>query len=78
MILFNQGNTPDRTGIIGGTLGDGVVGTLTIPVLDATYDTGAAIFDGARPVSLTAVTEIETRSTENVIADLAGVNPTTS
>ena len=43
-------------------------------MLDATYDTGASIFNGAGPVSVAAVTEIETRTTQNVIADLPGVN----
>jgi Zn-dependent M28 family amino/carboxypeptidase len=39
VVIFNEGNTPDRTGIIGGTLGTPV----DIPVLDATYAAGAAI-----------------------------------
>ena len=33
-IIFNQGNAPGRFGIINGTLGAGVVGTIAIPVLD--------------------------------------------
>jgi aminopeptidase Y len=37
-IIFNQGNTPDRTGLINGTLGNGYSGG--IPVMFATYDRG--------------------------------------
>ena len=44
VIIFNQGNTadPGRQDIIGGTLGEGVVGVLTIPVLDIAYSDGEA------------------------------------
>jgi aminopeptidase Y len=38
-IIFNQGNTPDREGLIGGTLGD--TNESGIPVADATYARGA-------------------------------------
>lgn len=38
VIIFNQGNTPDRTGLSGGTLGTGYAGG--IPVLFATYALG--------------------------------------
>lgn len=74
VVIFNQGNTEDRTGIIGGTLGEGVVGVVDIPVLDASYDDGVSLIDAAS-VSAAAETEIETKTTENVIADLAGENP---
>jgi Zn-dependent M28 family amino/carboxypeptidase len=74
VIIFNQGNADGRFGIIGGTLGEGVVGVLTIPVLDVSYDDGVAIRDAA-DVDLSAETEIDTRTTENVIADLPGENP---
>ena len=37
-IIFNQGNTADRRGLIGGTLGSGYVGG--IPAFDATYARG--------------------------------------
>ena len=37
-IIFNQGNSPDRTGLINGTLGSGYSGG--IPVQFATYDRG--------------------------------------
>ncbi|WP_420450949.1 M20/M25/M40 family metallo-hydrolase [Ilumatobacter sp.] len=73
VIIFNQGNAADRTGIIGGTLGEEVVGVVDIPVLDVAYDDGVALLD-AVDVSLSADTTIETTTTENVIADLDGVN----
>ncbi|MGI9609091.1 MAG: PA domain-containing protein, partial [Acidimicrobiia bacterium] len=73
-IIFNQGNTPDRTDIIFGTLGDGVIGVLTIPVLDLAYADGLAVLD-AGIASVSAETIITTSTTTNVIADLPGVNP---
>jgi Zn-dependent M28 family amino/carboxypeptidase len=74
VIIFNQGNTPGRQGIIGGTLGEGVVGTLTIPVLDIAYPDGEAIALGDGPVDMAADTTIVTNTTENVIARMDGVN----
>lgn len=74
VIIFNQGNTPDREGLIVGTLGEEVVGTLTIPVVGGSYADGVAISEGAT-VSLSVDSTIETSTTENVIADLPGVNP---
>lgn len=73
VVIFNQGNADGRFGIIGGTLGEGVVGTLTIPVLDVAYVDGVAI-GSAGSVSLSAETVNDTRSTSNVIADMDGVN----
>jgi Zn-dependent M28 family amino/carboxypeptidase len=76
VIIFNQGNTadPGRQGIIGGTLGADVVGTLTIPVLDTSYSDGLVVLNGTT-VDLAADTTIVTNSTENIIADLPGKNP---
>ena len=39
-IIFNEGDTPDREPLIGGTLGGSGIG---IPVLDATYAVGPAL-----------------------------------
>ncbi len=76
VIIFNQGNTPDpgRQDIIGGTLGEGVVGIVDIPVLDTSYSDGLVVLDAAA-VDLAADTTIVTNTTENVIGDLPGVNP---
>lgn len=71
-IIFNQGNTEDRTGLIGATLGER--DDITIPVVDATYATGVLLNAGDHTVSLSVTAISETRTTENVIADLEGVN----
>ena len=41
MILFNQGNTPDRTGLTNGTLTE--ANTAGVPVMDATYALGVEL-----------------------------------
>ena len=71
-IIFNQGNADGRFGLIGGTLGER--DDITIPVVDAAYDTGADLADGEHEVSLSVEAISETRTTENVIADLEGNN----
>lgn len=77
VIIFNQGNTEERKGIIGSTLGTGLVGILTIPVLDIGYDDGVTLSTAmaSSMVSLSADTTIATSSTENIIADMPGLNP---
>ena len=74
VIIFNQGNADGRFAIINGTLGEDVIGVVDIPVLDVSYDDGVALID-ATGVSLSAETVIETKTTQNVIADLEGVDP---
>lgn len=71
VIIFNQGNTSDRQGIINGTLGGPVV---DIPVLDVAYDDGVLILS-ASSIELSADTETVEIVTQNVIADLPGANP---
>ncbi len=68
VIIFNQGNTPDREGLIVGTLGASVVG---IPVVGASFADGVAL---AEPGSTAAITvpASETRTTVNVLAELPG------
>ena len=70
-IIFNQGNAEGRFDIIGGTLGGPGV---TIPVLDVAYADGETLSTTEGTVALAADTVTETRITENVIADLPGVN----
>lgn len=74
VIIFNQGNTEDRRGIIGSTL-SAPVGT--IPVLDVSYDDGVLLSETTEQVDLFADTVSEVRTTENVIADLPGKDPDT-
>jgi Zn-dependent M28 family amino/carboxypeptidase len=70
VIIFNQGNTPDREALIVGTLGDFEVG---IPVVGASFDNGVAL---AQPGSTAhvRVDPTETRTDVNVIAELPGKN----
>lgn len=70
VIIFNQGNTPDRTALALGTLGGlDVVG---IPVVGASYADGVAL---SQPGSTAHVkVTLEKRTDVNVIADLPGKN----
>ena len=68
VIIFNQGNTPERSGLIVGTLGDT---TVDIPVVGASYDQGVALAqDGAR--AFVDVDPPESRIDYNVLAELRG------
>jgi Zn-dependent M28 family amino/carboxypeptidase len=68
MIVFNQGNTPDRTGLAGVTLG--ATNTSGIPVVFATYDRGVE-WAGTPGLVLHLVTDVirETETTYNVLAE---------
>lgn len=70
VIIFNQGNTPDREGVIVGTLDPASV---AIPVVGASFADGSAL---AQPGStaLIIVPPNESRPQVNVIAELPGVN----
>src|SRR5918997_1111402 len=76
VIIFNQGNTPDREALIvadASSLDDGTPVTHTIPVVGASFANGVAL---AQPGS-TAFIEVlpaETRTDYNVIAELEGKN----
>ena len=80
VIIFNQGNTPDREGLVVADatsldLPGGEVGTVThdIPVVGASFAQGEAL---AQPGStaFVEVVEPETRTDFNVIAELPGRN----
>jgi Zn-dependent M28 family amino/carboxypeptidase len=71
VVLFNQGNTPARSGVLNtATLAPF---TATVPVVGASFDAGAelATLPG---VEATVSVLVETRTDENVIAELAGDN----
>jgi Zn-dependent M28 family amino/carboxypeptidase len=76
VIIFNQGNTPDREALIVGnatTLDDGTTVSHDIPVVGASFADGVAL---AQPGS-TAYVEVrppEIRTDYNVIAELEGKN----
>ena len=72
VIIFNQGNTPDREGLIIGTLlPDGAA--VTIPVVGASFADGAALAQ-AGSTALVEVPPAESRPQVNVIAELPGKN----
>jgi Zn-dependent M28 family amino/carboxypeptidase len=70
VIIFNQGNTPDREGLIVGTLAPATPG---IPVVGASFANGEAL---AQPGSTAhvRVPPSETRTNVNVIAERPGTN----
>lgn len=73
VIIFNQGNTPDREPLFGGTLlGTPDEAPLTVPVVTVSFADGAALAVGA-----TATLSIEApvnKPQVNVIAELPGKN----
>lgn len=76
IIIFNQGNSPDREGLIvanASTLTDGTSIFHNIPVVGASFAAGVAL---AQPGStaFVEVLPIETRIDYNVIAELPGEN----
>lgn len=70
VVIFNQGNAPDREGLIVGTLAPATPG---IPVVGASFADGAAL---AQPGSTARVRVLpsETRTDVNVLAELPGTN----
>ena len=68
VIIFNQGNTPERTGAFGGTLGEIGAG---IPVVSTSFAIGKDLADPGYPgaeVRMDVQTIAETRTTTNVVA----------
>ncbi|AZZ93850.1 M28 family peptidase [Hahella sp. KA22] len=74
VIIFNQGNTDDRKGLMNATLGDDYTGG--IPVVFATYDNGVA-WSGTEGLQMHVVTDVVRKQTEtvNVIAESRRGNP---
>ena len=72
VIIFNQGNTPDREGLIVGTLLPGGEG-VTIPVVGGSFANGAALAQ-AGSTALIDVDPPESRPQVNVIAEKTGKN----
>lgn len=76
VIIFNQGDTPDREGLIvanASTLGDGTSIQHGIPVVGASFADGVALAqDGS--TAFVEVPPIQTREDFNVIAELPGRN----
>jgi len=70
VVLMNQGNTPERSGLIIGTLVPTVV---TVPVVGASFADGAALA-AAGSTARVFVPAPEQRPQKNVIAELPGRN----
>ena len=70
VIIFNQGNTPEREPLIVGTLVPG--STITIPVVGASFADGVALAQAGSRATVSVL--IETRTDVNVIAELTGDN----
>jgi len=75
VIIFNQGNTPDREPLfIGTAVAPNVdeLGALTIPVIGASFQNGEAL---AQPGSTASISvRLEDRFSQNVIAEKRGAN----
>ena len=69
VIVFNQGNGADRTGLLNGTLGGDVV---DIPVVGTTFALGQDLADAGTTVHMFTQTLSEPRTTTNVIAETPG------
>jgi Zn-dependent M28 family amino/carboxypeptidase len=75
IIIFNQGNTPDREGLIAGTLGPDP--DITIPALGTTYAMGVEFIDLIdNGLTLRVFTETlkEDKTTKNLFAETATGN----
>ncbi|MES2818805.1 MAG: M28 family metallopeptidase [Pseudomonadota bacterium] len=73
-VIFNQGDTEDRKGLLNATLGDSYAGG--IPVLFATYELGAA-WAGTEALQLRLVVDVirERTQTFNLVAETKRGNP---
>ncbi|HEU4422470.1 MAG TPA: M28 family peptidase [Pilimelia sp.] len=70
VIIFNQGNTPDREGLIVGTLAPA---TPVVPVVGASFANGVALAQTGSTAHV-RVEQPETRTDVNVIAERSGTN----
>ncbi|HXH31489.1 MAG TPA: M28 family peptidase [Bacteriovoracaceae bacterium] len=74
VVLFNQGNTADRSEIFSGTLSEG--SAVTIPVFATSYPFATALIEqGAVTVKLAASTKVESKISYNVLAETKDGNP---
>jgi Zn-dependent M28 family amino/carboxypeptidase len=76
VVIFNQGNTPDREALIvgdGSSLDDGTPVSHNIPVIGASFADGVAL-SAAGATAFVEVLPAEVRTEFNVIAELRGRN----
>ncbi|HLF41972.1 MAG TPA: M28 family metallopeptidase [Acidimicrobiia bacterium] len=73
-VIFNEGQEPDRSGLLFGTLGE--IG-VTIPVIGTSYQVGADLATAVDPQArVFTLTFSETRHTANVLAESRRGDPT--
>jgi aminopeptidase Y len=76
VIIFNEGNTPGRTGLLFGTLGGPGV---TIPVVGTTFALGEGLYTLLQAGPVVAHMDLDTisepRTSQNVIGTLVGTQP---
>lgn len=77
VIIFNQGNSPDREGLLGAEISGTLDGAIyTIPVIFVTFAVGEDLATpGGGSVHLQTDTISEIRETRNVIAETPGGDP---
>lgn len=74
VIIFNQGNTPEREGLIVGTLVPPPLGTVTIPVVGASFADGAVLAQAGSQASITLAPP-QNVTQYNVIAESRSGDP---
>ena len=67
VILFNQGNTPDREAIFSGTLSEGT--GVKIPVVAVSYPFATELLNQAAVLDLNVVSKVEKKVSFNVVAE---------
>jgi Zn-dependent M28 family amino/carboxypeptidase len=75
VIVFNEGNSPDREPLFGGTLGGPLPGGDTVPVFSTSFAFGVALndlIDDGLTLRMFADVITEVRPTQNVIAQTSG------
>ncbi len=66
VVIFNQGNGEDRSGLLEGTLGRG---GFTVPVIGTTFALGQELSAEGTEVHIATQTESDRRTTTNVVAE---------
>lgn len=75
VIVMNEGNIPERTGVVGGTLG-APPPTVPIPVIGTTYAIGVELAGMSSPVvRIKTVVAMGSASSSNLIAETPGGDP---
>lgn len=73
VVLFNQGNTPDREAIFQGTLSEGTA--VKIPVVAISYPMALSLLESQAVLDLDVVSKVEKKVSFNVVAETKTGNP---